>query len=66
MKAVFSPVSSPNPVDEAKRLLESQMRNPPKWGIVSIKIVYHGGEARRIVVNRKTSSLLDVQGGQQG
>jgi hypothetical protein len=65
MKIASSPVSSPDPVLEAQRLLAVQMRNPPKWGIIGIKIVYHGGEPRRIVVNRKTSSLLDVQDGQQ-
>jgi hypothetical protein len=61
MKMAPSPISSPSPIVETQRLLALQMRNLPTWGVISIKVVYHGGESRRIVVNRKTSILLEAQ-----
>jgi hypothetical protein len=64
MKTVL-PVSSPDPIADTQRLLAVQMHNPPKYGAISIKAVYHGGTCRRIEVKRKTAMQLDAQDGQQ-
>jgi hypothetical protein len=64
MKTV-SPISNPNPVLEVQRLLALQMCNPPKWGTISIKAVFHEGTCRRLEVKRKTSKQFDVKDGQQ-
>jgi hypothetical protein len=60
MKTVL-PISRSDPVAEAQRLLAVQMHNPPKYGVISIKAVYHGGTCRRIEIKRKSAIQLDTQ-----